>query len=164
MLKTTPLQNAIIAASIIGSILGMYDHRIAKERTRAVGVLQSRIKKFLFSRSRTNKKEFNEAVEIADAAWGKTIKFFHAQKLQMETVTAIVEIYELYDKELARFVNIHEKQMDNYTIGADEDVPLEIEKSSRVVIGFMLDEISKATQVKRRSLNLIAQTQRMEVI
>ncbi|MDQ1268415.1 MAG: hypothetical protein QG567_1765 [Campylobacterota bacterium] len=154
-IKTTPLQNAIIIASIMGSILSMYNYKVAKERTAAINTLRQRIKKFMYIRSRSNKNEFLRAVSYADMAWQTSIAHFVKHKFAIEAVATTLSIYSLYAEVIAKYANVREKQITAFARGMEEDIPLEIEQNSYLVTDFLLDEIAKFTGVQRRKLNFI---------
>ena len=91
--KTSPLQNAIMISSIIGSILSGYDNLVAKERKRPILVLRARIKKFMFVRSRSNTKVFLEAIKCADTAWQTSMTHFAKNKLQRLADAMLITLF-----------------------------------------------------------------------
>ncbi|MDD3450951.1 hypothetical protein [Sulfurimonas sp.] len=156
-IKTSPIQNTIIAASIMGNLLSFYDHRVKFERTKSVELLRSRVRKFLAIKSRTNKNEYLKALSYSNFAWQKMIDVFVKNKTPIELATAVMRVYGLYSEQLNKYANINEKQMDAFALGMIGEITLEIEQSSYVVVDFLLDELSKFTGVKRKKLRPVAQ-------
>jgi len=149
MQTTTPLQEAIILSSIIGSLMSNYDPKLASERLKPIEVIRARIKKFMYQRARTNAKEFREALIYADRAWQKSIDHFAEHNYKIESVSTIIRLYDLYSKPLSRFVNLHEKQMEAFSMHQSKDVTVEIEQQSYEVSDFMLSELAVFTGVER---------------
>lgn len=151
-IKTSPIQNAIIAASIMGNLLSFYDHRIKQERTKSSELLRSRVRKFLATKSKTNKNEFLKALSYSNFAWQKMIDVFVKNKTPIELATAVMRVYGLYSEQLNKYANINEKHMDSFASEMIGEITLEIEQSSYVVVDFLLDELAKFTGVKRKIL------------
>jgi len=152
MKNTTQLQNAIMISSIIGSIMSNYDPAIAADRKKPINEIRRRIKKFMFKRSRSNKKELNEAISIADNAWKNCINHFAEQNIKIDAVSTVVRLYDLYADAMSKHANIHDKQMEAYALDAYTG---DIEMTSYEVSDYILDELSTYTGVKRRKLNLL---------
>ena len=113
------------------------------------------LKKFMYARSRSNKREFLKAVSYADKAWQISIGHFVKHKLTIEAVATTINIYSLYSEVVSKYANVREKQVTAFARGMEEDIPLEIEQNSYLVTDFLLDEIAKFTGVQRRKLNFI---------
>ena len=152
MQNTTPLQNAIIISSIIGSIMSHYDPALAADRKKPINEIRRRIKKFMFSRSRSSAKEFHEAIAVANAAWENAVNHFADKNIKIDAVSTVIRLYDLYADAMSRYANIHEKQMERYANGAYSG---EIELTSYEVSDYILDQLSEVTGVKRRRLNLL---------
>ena len=150
--KTTPLQNAIMISSIIGSIMSNYDPRVAADRKKPINEIRRRIKKFMYKRSRSNVKEFHEAIAVSDAAWKNCINHFIEQNIKIDAVSTVVRLYDLYADAMSKHANIHDKQMEAYALDAYTGA---IEMTSYEVSDYILDELSVVTGVKRRKLNLL---------
>ncbi len=150
--KTSPLQNAIMLSSIIGSILSDYDNALAKERKKPILVLRARIKKFMFARSRSNHREFLEALKCADNAWRTSMSYFTKYKLQIDAVATVVKLHNLYEESLSRYANIHEKQIEAFARDMEKEITLKIEMDSYKVADYLLDELSKFSGVQRIKL------------
>jgi hypothetical protein len=153
--KTSPLQNAIMISSIIGSILSDYDNTLAKERKKPILVLRARVKKFMFTRSRSNRKEFLEAINCADIAWRTSMSHFAKYKLQIDAVSTVVKLHNLYEGPMSKYANIHEKQIEAFSRDIENEITLKIEMDSYEVADFLLDELSKFSGVKRIELQRI---------
>ena len=147
---TTNLQNAIISGSIIGSILSNYDY---KECRGALAKIRKDIKKMMFSRSRTNAKEFEEAIKIADNAWRDTINHFASmnKKMEIEALTSVSWLYNLYEEPLKRFANISQKKMELATMKISEQTQLHHEQNSYETIDYLIERLSESTGIKRES-------------
>lgn len=153
-IKTNPLQDAIIIASIIGNLLSAYNEERIVRPKKSLDTVRSRIKKFMASRSKSNKKEFLKAVLYADTAWKKTTRHFSKQKLEIEVVSMTIRLYGLYDKELSRYANINDKQIEAFAYQAEQKIEAYIEKNSYEMADFLLDEISRFTGKKPKQFNL----------
>ncbi len=155
MNKTTPLQNAIIMSSIMGSILSSYDAKLAKDRRKPINTLRKRIHKFMFTRARTNKNEFLAAIKYSDKVWRECVNHFADKKISIESVSTLVRLYDLYEEPMSRYANINEKQMESFAKDTSM-CDLSIETNSYEVADFILNKLSKYTDIKRRKLNLLS--------
>jgi len=152
MKTTTPLQNAIMISSIIGSIMSNYDPRVAADRKKPINEIRRRIKKFMYKRSRTNAKEYDEATMLANTVWKKSVNHFIDKQMKIDAVSTVIRLYDLYEDVVSKYANIHNKQMEAYAYGAYSG---DIELTSYEVSDYILDELSSITGVKRRKLNLL---------
>jgi hypothetical protein len=152
-MKTTPLQNAIIVASIIGSIMAHYDPRLAADRKKPIDTIRKRVKKFLFRRSRISAKEFIECCAIADEAWQETVNHFVEKKISIDAVSTVIRLYWLYADALSKYANINDKQMEAYAYGGN--INQEIEHASYEVSDYILDKLAHTTGIHRKKLNLL---------
>jgi len=150
--KTTPLQNAIMISSIIGSIMSNYDPKVASERKKPINEIRRRIKKFMYKRSRTNAKEFDEATILANIVWKKSVNHFIDKNMRIDAVSVAIRLYDLYADAMSKHANIHDKQMEAYAFDAYSG---DIEMTSYEVSDYILDELSSVTGVKRQKLNLL---------
>lgn len=143
---TTKLQNAIIAGSIIGSLLSNYN---PNETNKNLKQIRADIKKMMYRRSRSNKKEFVEAIAIADKAWSDTINHFTKinEQMPIEALNSVMRLYNLYAEPLKRFANISEKKMEKLMFKIEERVSQEHENNSFEAIDFLLDRLSESTGV-----------------
>lgn len=148
---TTPLQNAIMLSSIIGSILSNYDPRESSDRRKPILELRARFKKFMFVRSASNKKEFLEALRFADAAWKKAIDHFVKYKLTIEAVSTIIRLYDLYEEPLTKYANVRAKQIDAYAAGIIEKTTLELEQNSYEVADYITECLAEFSGIRRVS-------------
>ncbi len=148
---TTPLQNAMMLSSIIGSILSNYNPAVAKERAKPIQELRARLKKFMYVRSRSNQKEFLEAIKYADTAWRNSINYFAAQNLKIEAISTIVRLYDLYEEPLTKYANVRAKQIDAYAAGITDDTTLEHETNSYEVADYIIEQLATFSGVKRVS-------------
>lgn len=150
-INTTPLQNAMMLSSIIGSILSNYDPKVVRDRAKPIVTLRARFKKFMYVRSRSNTKEFLEAVKFADIAWQNSINHFVKQKLTIEAVSTIVRLYDLYEEPLTRYANVRAKQIDAYAAGITEDTTLQHETNSYEVADYIIEQLAAFSGVRRVS-------------
>ena len=107
----------------------------------------------MFTRSRTNKAEFLEAIRVSDAVWREALHHFEERKLTIDAVSTIVNLYNLYEQPLSKFANLHSKQIEAYSY--NPHASLEIEQQSNEVSDYILDKLSDFTGIKRRALNLL---------
>ena len=139
-------------SSIIGSIMSNYDPRVAADRKKPINEIRRRIKKFMYKRSRTNAKEFDEAIILANTVWKKSVNHFINKNMQIDAVSTVIRLYDLYEDAMSKHANIHDKQMEAYALDAYTG---DIEMTSYEVSDYILDELSTVTGVKRRKLNLL---------
>lgn len=157
-IKTNQTQNAIMLASIMGTLLSAYD-RGSRVPRKAVQTLRARLKKFMYSRSRRDKKKFLSAIKYSDIAWQGMISHFAKQKLETEVISTIICLYSLYAEQLSRYANVNEKQIDALVVGVVNNIAGSTEKNSYEVANFLLDEIGKFTGIKPKKLDLLAKAQ-----
>lgn len=150
---TTPLQRAMIMTSIIGSILSSYDPKVASERKKSINILKQRTKKFMFRRSKSNKNEFSEAIKISDRVWRTSVDYFAENNISIEAVSIILALYNLYEDELSKYANIHNKQIEAYARNSNFS-RADVEQNSYRVADFIIDELAPYTGVQKRVLNL----------
>lgn len=148
---TTPLQNAIMLSSIIGSILSSYDPKVARDRAKPIQILRARFKKFMFVRSRSNQKEFLEAIKYADTAWRNSINYFAEQKLKIEAISTIVRLYDLYEEPLTKYANVRAKQIEAYAAGVTDETTLEHETNSYEVADYITEQLAIFSGARRVS-------------
>jgi len=154
MKTTTPLQNAVMISSIIGSIMSNYDATLADERKKPINEIRKRIKKFMYKRSRSNKKEFYAAIALSDTAWRECINHFAKNNLQIETISTVIRLYDLYANTMSRYANIHDKQMEAYAYCSSIQ-NVDIEQTSYKVSDYIIEQLSVFTGIKRKKLNLL---------
>ena len=144
---TTNLQNAIIACSSIGSLLSNYN---PNETNKNIKQIRSDVKKMMFKRSKTNEREFKEAIAIADKAWRDTIDHFVSidEKIAIEALYSMMVIADLYAEPLKRFANISEKKIEKVMFRVSSD--LKYEKNSMLAMNHYLDLLAESTGIKRK--------------
>ena len=141
-------------SSIIGSIMSNYNPAIAKERRKPINTIKQRVKKFMFTRSRSNAKEFEEAIAIANAVWVKAVNHFAEHGLKIDAVSTVVNLYGRYEESLSKHANINSKQIEAYSY--NPVVGLSIEEQSNLVSEYILDELALVTGVQRKKFNLLS--------
>jgi hypothetical protein len=151
-----PLQIAVVIASLMGTVLSIYDNSVASDRKKSILILRARIKKFMYSRSRSNSKEFLEASAIADLIWQDTINFYKGEKTAVDVVSVCMVIYDLYEDVLSHYANINSKQMGAFCRGIEfEDLmTLELESKSYQMGYFILDKFEKYSGIGRVRLRV----------
>mgnify|MGYP006883057660 CR=1 FL=1 len=144
---TTPLQNAIIATSSIGSLLSSYNPNDTNKNIKQV---RRDTKKLMMSRSKTNPKEFKEAIAIADKAWRDTINHFCEveEKMEIEALYATMTVFNLYEAPLKRFANITNKKIENIMFNTDTTYKHQV--NSEKAMNYYLDLLAESTGVHRR--------------
>lgn len=105
------LQIAIIYSSIIGTILSEFE-----TSNKTITILKKRIKKFMFSRSRTNKKDFLEAVRKGEEVWGDAINHFAKEKINIDAFSTIIAVWSSQAEILERFVHLSEKNIEKFSL------------------------------------------------
>ena len=149
---TTPLQNAIIIGSMIGSIMNVYDPRKREERLKPIQVVRQRVKKMMFSRARSNTKDYVKAVLIADKAWQAAIDEFKERGMRIEVAHTVAALYARYEEPMAKYALLREKHMEAFELTAG--VPLEgVEYNSYEVAHFIIDYLAPYTGIKRLDLS-----------
>lgn len=152
-IKTSPLQRAIMISSLIGNLLAEYNPAIQKDRAKAVDTLRGRVRKFMYIRSRSNKKEFLSALSYADRAWQNTMAHFAPQKQKLEIVATTIRLHAPYSEELSRYAGVHEKQIAAFAHGFENNIDLKIEQDSYEIADYLLNEIGEFTERKPQSLS-----------
>ena len=129
------LQVSIIYASIIGSILNEFE-----QTKKPVEEMKRQIKKFMFKRSRTNTKEFMEAVRNGNEIWANTVDYFAEEKLSIDAFSTIVALWSSQAELLTRFVNLSENRIERFSMLNDND-RLDAEMDAYKVAQYLNKEI-----------------------
>lgn len=139
------LQTAIIYASIIGTILSEFE-----TSNKTITILKKRIKKFMFSRSRTNKKDFLEAVRKGEEVWGDAINHFAKEKISIDAFSTIIAVWSSQAELLARMVNLSEKRVEKFSMLNSND-RLDAELNGYKVAEYITGSISNGADSKKES-------------
>ena len=145
----TNLQQAIAVGSMIGSILSEYK---GKDNTGPVQELKRVIKRMMFRRSRTNAKEFRQAISIADVVWRDAVNHFADKGISIEAISTVVALHNLYAEPLAKFADITQNRIDAYAITSTGE-HVEHEQNSYMVSDYIIDRLAEYTGVVRRDLS-----------
>ena len=113
----TNLHKAIIYASMFGSILSEFD-----KSPKAIMDIRVQVKKFMYKRSRTNRKEYVEAVKIGHKVWSDAINHYAEKNLKIDSFALVVALWSDQAELLARFVNLTQKRMDRFSLINDNDL------------------------------------------
>lgn len=113
----TNLHKAIIYASMFGSILSEFD-----KSPKAIMDIRVQVKKFMYKRSRTNRKEYVEAVTIGHKVWSDAINYYAEKNLKIDSFALVVALWSDQAELLARFVNLTQKRMDRFSLINDNDL------------------------------------------
>ena len=130
------LEKALIGASLINTIFMEYGQG---ELSSSGELVRKRIGKFMRQRAKTNRKTLLNAIKTTDKAWRKTINHFANDRLSIEAKTTIAVIYKYLEKDLEKFANIKDKDMEMFSIQTTSD--LEAEKNSTTIIDYLMNEI-----------------------
>lgn len=115
--KFSSLQNAIVASSLIGSLLSRYEENVQLNGKRqivgipAIKKIRARVKKLLFVASRTNKVDFFKAIETRDKILSETTAHFANQEVKIESLSIVLNLFYHFEKELKQHANLSEKLM-----------------------------------------------------
>lgn len=139
----TELQKAIIISSMIGSILANYDPRKKAERGKGLVILRKRLKKMMMQRSKSNRKEFIEAIQVGDKVWRDAVNHFSDKNISIEAVSITIRLYHLYSTQLQRFANIGDRQIDAFAMGGNGTEGHE--KNSFIVADYILKALAPFT-------------------
>ena len=112
----TQLQISIIYSSIIGSILSEFE-----QTKRPIEELKRQIKKFMFKRSRSNRKEFDEAIKAGNKIWIDAIDYFTKENLSIDAFAVIVACWSSHDDALAKHANLTQKRIDSFSMLNDSE-------------------------------------------
>jgi len=148
MKQVTKLQTGIIVGSMIGAVINMYS---LKESAKPVNTLKKRIRQMMLKRSKSNPKEFEEAIKIADTIWRDAINEFEARKIKIVTSTTVLNFYTYYENELKKYVGITEKNIESFLLWSGYST-VELEATSYEVTDYILDKLEPYTSIKRKSL------------
>lgn len=134
------LQIAIVYSSIIGSMLNEFE-----KTKKPVEDMKRQVKKFMFRRSRTNRKEFYAAIEVGTNVWQRAIDHFAEQELKIDAFSTIVALWSSNADIFSRFVNLTEKRIEKFSMLNDNDI-LDAELSGYKVAEY-LSKIIKENKV-----------------
>lgn len=129
------LQVSIIYSSIIGSLLSEFE-----QSKKPIEDMKRQVKKFMFKRSRTNKKEFQEAVKQGNKIWVNTIAHFEEAKLSIDVFSTVIALWSSQADLLARFVNLNENRIERFSMLNDND-RLDAEMDAYKVAEYLNNEI-----------------------
>lgn len=133
----TNLQITIIYSSIIGSMLNEFE-----QTKKPIEKMKKRVNKFMYRRSRTNEKEFIEAIKAGNEIWVKAIDHFSDEKLSIDAFSTIIAVWSSQADNLSRFVNLSQKLIDSFSMLNDND-RLDAELDGYKVANYLNDEINK---------------------
>lgn len=80
---------------------------------------------------------------------------FAKYKLQIDAVSTIVKLHNLYEEPMSKYANIHEKQIEAFSRDMEKEITLKVEMDSYKVADYLLDELSKCTGVERVKIKRI---------
>jgi len=128
------LEKALIGATLMNTIFHQYE---AGELAKSGEKIRGRVAKFLRQRSNSNEKLLREVILKADEAWKKSINEYMTTAI--EAKSTIAKIYDYFQKELEKFANIKEKDIELFTMQMTHDA--EAEHNSRMVIDFLVQQL-----------------------
>ena len=138
--KISNLQIAIIYSSCIGSLVNEWN---PNESTRAINDLKIQIKKFMFKRSRTNKKEFLIAIKIGNMAWKKSIDHFAKESLKIDAYSIVIALWGKQSEILTKFTTLSEKRIEKFWLSSPQDHTLESEMNAYKVADYLDKQIKE---------------------
>ena len=103
----------------------------------------------MYSRNRSNRKDFLIAIAIVDDVWQQTIHHFCNSKIRIDIMAIIIKLHNLYEKQLSKYANVHQKQMDAFERSQEMIDNLEIELHSYELADYIFDTLSDITGIKR---------------
>lgn len=127
----TNLKIAIIYSSIIGSILSEFE----KDK-KPVQDLKRQVKKFMYKRSRTNTKDFKEAIKRGEEVWTATLEEYKTGNVKIDAFYIIVALWSSHSELLAKFVNLSEKRIERFCMLNDSEL-LKAEQDAYKVASFI---------------------------
>ena len=135
----TNLQTAIIYASMLDSILAEFE-----KSPQAIMDLKRQVKKFMFKRSRTNKKEFREAILLGHKLWKDSIDHHAEKEMKIDSFALIVALWSSQAELLKKFVNLTERRIERFSLINDNELlgaELDAYKVAEYINGLVKDEI-----------------------
>jgi len=111
------LQIAIIYSSLLGSILNEFD-----KSPSPIMDLKKQVKKFMFKRSRSNKKEFMEAIHKGQSVWNEALDHYRDSNLKIDSFALIVALWSSQADILGKFVNLTQKRIDRFSLINDSEL------------------------------------------
>lgn len=145
--KLSNLEQAICVASIMGSLLNMYD---VNKINSNINQVKRDINTLIRKRAKSNRKEFVRAITVGDRVWGDAIKNYKGVKI--EVLTGCMKLYNIYETELNKFANISNKKIEKMLLGVDAMIDFDVESSSYAVFDFIIDELYKYTGKRKLSI------------
>lgn len=131
------IQTAIIYSSMLGSILNEFE-----KSPKAIMDLKMQVKKFMFKRSRTNKKKFIEAIHEGQKVWNDAINHYAKQNMKIDSFAIIVALWSSQSELLSKFVNLTQKRIDRFSLINDSEL-LEAELDAYAVASYINNTVNK---------------------
>ncbi len=128
------LEKAMMGATLINTLFHEYK---PGELAKSGEKIRGRIAKFIRQRSKSNQKMYVEVIMKADEAWRKTINEYKTTSI--ESKSTIAKIYDYFGKELERFANVKDKDIELFTMQMTDDA--EAEHNSRMVVDFLVQQM-----------------------
>ena len=113
----TNIQTAIIYASMLDSIIAEFE-----KSHPAIMDLKSQVKKLMFKRSRTNKKEFHEAILLGHKLWKDAIDHHAEKEMKIDSFALIVALWSSQAELLKKFVNLTERRIERFSLINDNEL------------------------------------------
>jgi hypothetical protein len=120
---------------MIGSILAEFE-----QTKKPIEDMKRQIKKFMYKRSRTNTKEFHEAIKAGNKIWIDAIDYFTSENLSIDAFAVIVACWSSHADALAKHVNLTQKRIDSFSMINDSE-RLEAEMDAYRVADYLNQKI-----------------------
>jgi hypothetical protein len=146
--KITSYQKAVIAGSIIGTILSEYKGR---DRSNEVRKIQSSIHDAMnryayvhIGAMKCPNQSYIDAVGIANKVWVRTVNHFSGKGVSVSVVFAVLSLFSMYGDDLVSQGFVTQDMIDKYTESELWD-DIEKEGETNKVFDFMIDSLREET-------------------
>lgn len=136
----TELQRALIYGSMIGSILMEYE----EPRPEPVEIIVKRINGMMEKYSAGKyRKQYIEAVELANRVWAEAIDYFIDKNVAIEAVRTVSALWSESEKELFLYATLWEHNFNNLEEYQSGKSDICIETNSFNVSGYIIEALNR---------------------
>ncbi|NOQ31760.1 MAG: hypothetical protein GQ570_11620 [Helicobacteraceae bacterium] len=148
----TPLQNAVIASSMIGSLLSNYSDE-DKKKYPPIGRMDKHINKFLKNSARLHLDKYVEAVNLADTAWRSAVNYFADKSYSIEAISTIIQIQYLFEKPLLKNAKLTSKMFEELATFESDLTTVDLARDSKIIVDYIIDKMPQ-TGIKKKESKL----------
>ena len=153
------IQRSIAGVSLMHTLFQEYK---AGELHSSGEIIRKRTAKYMRQRSKTNRKEFIDAIMATDKAWKETIAHFVKDHVKIEAKSTIRAIYNYFEEEISKYANIRAEHIEKFLIIGTSDA--EAEHNSDMVVDYLVERLGmeKRKSVLATRFAILKQTRILE--